>query len=71
MRFGYGAGIDYPPSWLEPLQITRTSTDVPSVGTTFVLHTCLLDAAESVGVLSAGHTQSWMEGMSFSRGPVT
>jgi methionine aminopeptidase len=27
MRFGYGVGIGYPPSWLEQLQITRTSTD--------------------------------------------
>ena len=51
MRFGYGVGIGYPPSWLEPLQITRTSTDVLDVGTTFVLHACLLDERESLGVL--------------------
>ena len=54
MRFGYGVGIGYPPSWLEPLEITRTSTDVMSPGTTFVLHACLLDEAESIGVLIGG-----------------
>ena len=51
MRFGYGVGIGYPPSWLEPLKITRTSTDTLEPGTTFVLHACLLDEAESLGVL--------------------
>ena len=54
MRFGYGVGIGYPPSWLEPLQITRTSTDVLRAGTTFVLHACLLDESASVGVLVGG-----------------
>jgi Xaa-Pro aminopeptidase len=54
MRFGYGVGIGYPPSWLEQLQITRTSTDVLDVGTTFVLHACLLDERESIGVLVGG-----------------
>ncbi|MBT5413898.1 MAG: aminopeptidase P family protein [Rhodospirillaceae bacterium] len=41
MRFGYGVGIGYPPSWLEPLKITRTSTDLLHPGTTFVMHACL------------------------------
>jgi len=54
MRFGYGVGIGYPPSWLEPLQITRTSTDRLVPGTTFVLHACLLDERESLGVLVGG-----------------
>ena len=54
MRFGYGVGIGYPPSWLEPLQITRTSTDTLEVGTTFVLHACLLDEPERIGVLVGG-----------------
>jgi Xaa-Pro aminopeptidase len=54
MRFGYGVGIGYPPSWLEPLEITRTSTDILRVGTTFVLHTCLLDERERIGVLVGG-----------------
>jgi Xaa-Pro dipeptidase len=54
MRFGYGVGIGYPPSWLEPLKITRVSTDILHPGTTFVLHACLLDEAESIGVLVGG-----------------
>ena len=54
MRFGYGVGIGYPPSWLEPLKITRTSTDVLVPGITFVLHACLLDDAEDIGVLVGG-----------------
>ena len=54
MRFGYGVGIGYPPSWLETLQITRTSTDVLHSGTTFVLHACLLDDTDSIGVLVGG-----------------
>ena len=45
MRFGYGVGIGYPPTWLDPLQITRTSTQRLVAGTTFVLHACLLDEA--------------------------
>jgi Xaa-Pro dipeptidase len=54
MRFGYGVGIGYPPSWLEPLKITRTSRDILRPGTTFVLHACLLDEAERTGVLVGG-----------------
>lgn len=54
MRFGYGVGIGYPPSWLEMLQITRTSTDRLEPGMTFVLHACLLDERESLGVLVGG-----------------
>ncbi|MEM7343334.1 MAG: Xaa-Pro peptidase family protein [Chloroflexota bacterium] len=54
MRFGYGVGIGYPPSWLEPLKITRTSDDVLVPGMTFVLHACLLDPAEQIGVLVGG-----------------
>ena len=54
MRFGYGVGIGYPPSWLEPLKITRTSTDFMSPGTTFVLHACLLDETRQIGVLVGG-----------------
>ena len=54
MRFGYGVGIGFPPTWLEPLKITRTSNDVLHPGTTFVLHVCLLDAASRSGVLVGG-----------------
>lgn len=54
MRFGYGVGIGYPPTWLDPLEITRTSTQLLVPGTTFVLHACLLDAAAAVGVVVGG-----------------
>jgi Xaa-Pro dipeptidase len=54
MRFGYGVGIGYPPTWLDPLEITRTSTQRIVPGSTFVLHACLLDEAESLGVLVGG-----------------
>jgi Xaa-Pro dipeptidase len=54
MRFGYGVGVGYPPTWLDPLEITRTSTQQLVEGTTFVLHACLLDEAASVGVLVGG-----------------
>lgn len=54
MRFGYGVGIGYPPTWLEPLKITRTSTDILEPGNTFVLHACLVDEAEQIGVLIGG-----------------
>jgi Xaa-Pro dipeptidase len=54
MRFGYGVGIGYPPSWLEPFQITRTSTQRLEPGMTFVLHACLLDEAAGHGVLVGG-----------------
>ena len=54
MRFGYGVGIGYPPTWLEPLKITRTSDEVLVPGTTFVLHACLLDEDANAGVLVGG-----------------
>ena len=54
MRFGYGVGIGYPPSWLEPLKITRTSTETLCAGMTLVMHACLLDDISSTGVLVGG-----------------
>ena len=54
MRFGYGVGIGYPPTWLDPLQITRTSAQHLVAGTTFVLHACLLDEPASLGVVVGG-----------------
>jgi Xaa-Pro dipeptidase len=54
MRFGYGVGVGYPPTWLDPLEITRTSTQRLFEGTAFVLHACLLDEAASLGVLVGG-----------------
>jgi hypothetical protein len=46
--------VGYPPTWLDPLQITRTSTQPIVPGSTFVLHACLLDEPASVGVLVGG-----------------
>ena len=54
MRFGYGVGLGYPPTWLDPLEITRTSTQRLVPGSTFVLHACLLDEAAPLGVLVGG-----------------
>jgi len=54
MRFGYGIGIAYPPIWLEPLQISRGSSQVMQVGMVFVLHSCLQLLEEGIGVILGG-----------------
>jgi len=54
MRFGYGVGAGYPPTWLDPFQITRTSVQTLRPGIAFVLHACLLDESEAVGVVVGG-----------------
>jgi Xaa-Pro dipeptidase len=54
MRFGYGVGAGYPPTWLDPFQITRTSAQKLQPGIAFVLHACLLDETASVGVVVGG-----------------
>jgi Xaa-Pro aminopeptidase len=54
MRFGYGVGAGYPPTWLDPFQITRTSAQAMEPGIAFVLHACLLDEAEQAGVVVGG-----------------
>jgi Xaa-Pro aminopeptidase len=54
MRFGYGVGVGYPPTWLDPLEITRTSGQRLVPGATFVLHACLVDEVERVGVVVGG-----------------
>jgi len=54
MRFGYGVGAGYPPTWLDPFQITRTSVQELQPGIAFVLHACLLDEAAQVGVVVGG-----------------
>ena len=54
MRFGYGVGVGYPPTWLDPLQITRTSSQRLVPGSTFVLHACLLNEPEQTGVVVGG-----------------
>jgi Xaa-Pro dipeptidase len=54
MRFGYGVGAGYPPTWLDPFQITRTSVQKLQSGIAFVLHACLLDETAQVGVVVGG-----------------
>ncbi len=54
MRFGYGVGAGYPPTWLDPFQITRTSVQKLQPGIAFVLHACLLDETAQVGVVVGG-----------------
>lgn len=54
MRFGYGVGVGYPPTWLDPLEITRTSNQRLVPGASFVLHACLFDEVASVGVVVGG-----------------
>jgi Xaa-Pro aminopeptidase len=54
MRFGYGVGAGYPPTWLDPFQITRSSTQSLQPGIAFVLHACLLDENARVGVVVGG-----------------
>jgi Xaa-Pro dipeptidase len=54
MRFGYGVGAGYPPTWLDPFQITRTSVQTLEPGIAFVLHACLIDEAANVGVVVGG-----------------
>lgn len=54
MRFGYGVGAGYPPTWLDPFQITRTSTQKLESGMAFVLHACLLNEEAQVGVVVGG-----------------
>lgn len=51
---GYGVGVGYPPTWLDPLQITRTSSQRLVPGSTFVLHACLLSESEQTGVVVGG-----------------
>jgi hypothetical protein len=54
MRFGYGVGAGYPPTWLDPFQITRTSTQRLQPGVVSVLHACMLD--EDARVVVVGGT---------------
>jgi Xaa-Pro aminopeptidase len=51
MRFGYGVGASYPPTWLDPFQISRTSVQKLQPGIAFVLHACLFDKTAQVGVV--------------------
>jgi hypothetical protein len=48
------AGAGYPPTGLDPFQITRTSVQELQPGIAFVLHACLLDETAQVGVVVGG-----------------
>lgn len=50
-RFGYGTSIGYPPTWLDPLDITVESKQVMQPGMVFVLHTDLMVHPEKLGIL--------------------
>ena len=54
MRFGYGIGIAYPPTWLETLQIARGIERKLEPGMVFVLHSCLELPDEGLGVIQGG-----------------
>src|SRR5262249_19545168 len=54
VRFAHGGGAGAPPTWLDPLQIPRTSTQRLAPGVSFVLHACLLDEAAATGVVVGG-----------------
>ena len=53
-RFGYGVGIAYPPTWLEPLDIIVESPQVFQPGMSFVLHVGMKLHTEAKGVLIGG-----------------
>jgi Xaa-Pro dipeptidase len=53
-RFGYGVSAGYPPSWLEPLDITRGSSQRLEAGMVFCLHCVLKLPDEGFGVMVGG-----------------
>ncbi len=61
MRFGYGVGVGYPPTWLDPFQITRTSVQKRQPGIAFVLHACLLSETAQVGGGTYAITEAGVE----------
>jgi Xaa-Pro dipeptidase len=54
MRFGYGVGIAYPPTWLEVLNVAEGSQHRLEPGMVAVLHVCLQLTDEARGVLIGG-----------------
>ena len=53
-RFGYGVSAGYPPSWLEPLDIVRSSDQRLAAGMVFCLHCVLKLPEEGFGVMVGG-----------------
>jgi Xaa-Pro dipeptidase len=54
VRWGYGVGIAYPPSWLEPLDIIEESKEVFSAGMVFCLHVPMQVPEEVFGLNIGG-----------------
>jgi Xaa-Pro aminopeptidase len=54
MRFGYGVGIAYPPTWLEVLELSEVSQQRLEDGMVVVLHSCLQIPDDGLGVLVGG-----------------
>jgi Xaa-Pro aminopeptidase len=54
MRFGYGVGIAYPPTWLEVLELFEASQQRLKAGMVVVLHSCLQLPDNGLGVLVGG-----------------
>ena len=53
-RFGYGVGLQFPPTWLEPLDIIAQSSGEFEKGMTFVLHVGMKDSSLRHGALVGG-----------------
>ena len=64
-RFGYGVSAGYPPSWLEPLDIVRGSTQRLAAGMVFCLHCVLKLPEETFGVMVGGDFLLQEEGVEF------
>jgi Xaa-Pro aminopeptidase len=54
MRFGYGVGIAYPPTWLEVLNLAEGSQHRLEAGMVAVLHACLQLTDDGLGVILGG-----------------
>lgn len=54
MRFGYGVGIAYPPTWLEVLELSQVSQQRLEAGMPVVLHSCLELTDDGLGVIVGG-----------------
>lgn len=54
VRWGYGVGLGYPPSWLEPLQISEDSKEVFAPGMVTCLHVGFALPNEGHGVIVGG-----------------
>src|SRR5262249_7740465 len=63
VRWGYGLGIAYPPSWLEPLDIIEESQEVFAAGMVFCLHVPMQVPEEAFGLNIGGDYLLTNEGL--------